>query len=88
MQIKTMMKYHNALARMAKLNRLIAASANEDVEQRELSHAAGGDATWHGHHGGQSADFSPYDPTIPFLRKSKHVSTQRPGPKCVRSLFS
>ena len=51
MQIKT--RYHFAPIRTVKPRTLATSTAGEDVEQKELSLAAGGDAKWYSHFGRQ-----------------------------------
>ena len=57
MQIKTPLRYHLILVRMAILNRLKITSACKDVEKREPSCTVGGNADW-GNHGGKQYEGS------------------------------
>ena len=43
------MRYHHTLIRMTKIGVLTIPSADEYVEQLELSHIAGGNIKWHNH---------------------------------------
>ena len=45
-QIKTTLRYHLTPVRVAKMNKLDTIDAGEDVEKREPSCTAGGDANW------------------------------------------
>ena len=51
LQIKTTMRYHYIPVRMMKIRTLAAPNGGEDVEQRELSFTADGNAKWYGHFG-------------------------------------
>ena len=46
MQMKTTMRYHGTLARMAIMKRQIITPDGEDAETLEPSHAAGGNLKW------------------------------------------
>lgn len=51
--------------------RLIMPSVGEDVEQRELSYIAGGNAHWYGQNRKQLGNFLPYDPYDPIPKNRK-----------------
>ena len=53
MQIKTTMRYHSILVRMAIIKNLQTMNAGEGVEKREPSYAVGGNVNWYSHYGGQ-----------------------------------
>ena len=70
MQIKTTVKYHLTLVRIA----IIKKSADSSVEKREPSCTVGGSVNWDSHYGRQYGDSLknlemklPCDPTIPLL---------------------
>ena len=70
MQIKTTMRYHLTLIRMAIINK----SAGEGVEKRETSYPVGGNGNWCSHYGEWYGDCLkkqnielPYNPAIPLL---------------------
>ena len=51
MQIKTTMRYHLTLVRMAIIKKSIKTiNAGEGVERRELSYTIGGNVNWHSHY--------------------------------------
>ena len=51
MQIKTTMRYHLTLVRMAIIKKSInTINAGEGVERRELSYTIGGNVNWHSHY--------------------------------------
>ena len=50
MQIKTTMRYHLTLVRMAIINKI---NAGEVVEKREPSYTVGGNVNWNNHYGKQ-----------------------------------
>ena len=56
MQIKTTMRYHFTLVRMAAIQSLQAINAGEGVEKREPSDTVGGNANWYSHYGEQCGD--------------------------------
>jgi len=56
MQIKTTMRYYLTLIRMATIKRSTTINAGEDVEKRESSYTAGGNANWYNHYGEQCGD--------------------------------
>ena len=51
MQIKTTMRYHSILVRMAIIKNLQTMNAGEGVEKREPSYAVGGNVNWYSHYG-------------------------------------
>ena len=51
MQIKTTMRYHLTLVRMAISKCLQTINAGEGVEKREPSYAIGGNVNWYNHYG-------------------------------------
>ena len=51
MHIKTAMRYHLTLVRMAIINNPQIANAAEGVERRELSYTVGGNVNWYNHYG-------------------------------------
>ena len=53
MQIKTTMRYHLTLVRMAIIKRLQIINAKEGVEKREPSYIVGGNVNWYNHYGKQ-----------------------------------
>ena len=53
MQIKTTMRYHLTLVRMATIKNLQTINAGEAVEKREPSYTVGGNVNWYGHYGEQ-----------------------------------
>ena len=57
MQVKTTMTYHYTPIRIAKSRTLKTPNAGEDVEQKELSFIAGGNAKWYNHFGRQFGSF-------------------------------
>ena len=74
MQIKTTMRNHLTLVRMAIIKSLQTINAGEGVEKREPSYTVGGSANWYSHYGEQCGDSLkklgielPYDPAIPWL---------------------
>ena len=57
MQIKTTMRYHLTLVRMAvSLKSLQMTNAREGVEKREPSHTVDGNVNWCSHYGKQCGD--------------------------------
>ena len=58
MQIKTTMRYHLTLARMATSKSLQTINAGESVEKREPYYTAGGNVNWRNHCGKQYGDSS------------------------------
>ena len=51
MQIKTTMRYHLILVRMAIIKKnLQTINAGEGVEKRKLSYTVGGNVTWYSHY--------------------------------------
>ena len=50
MQIKTTMRYHFTLVRMAIIRKLQTINAGEDVEKRETSYTVGGNVNWQRHY--------------------------------------
>ena len=74
MQIKTTMRNHLTLVRMAIIKSLQTINAGEGVEKREPSYTVGGSANCYSHYGEQCGDSLkklgielPYDPAIPWL---------------------
>ena len=53
MQIKTTMRYHLTLVRMAIIKSLQITNAGEGVEKREPSYTVGGNVSWCSHYGKQ-----------------------------------
>ena len=53
MQIKTTMRYHLTLVRMAIIKKSKTINAGEDVEKREPSCTVGGNVNWYSHYGEQ-----------------------------------
>ena len=53
MQIKTTMRYHLTLVRMATIKNLQTINAGEAVEKREPSYTVGGNVNWCSHYGEQ-----------------------------------
>ena len=51
MQIKTTMRYHLTLARMAIIKSLQRTNAREGVEKREPSFITGGNLSWNSYYG-------------------------------------
>ena len=58
MQIKTTMRNHLTLVRMAIIKSLQTINAGEGVEKREPSYTVGGSANWYSHYGEQCGDSS------------------------------
>ena len=56
MQIKTTMRYHLTLVRMAIIKKSANNNAGEGVEKREPSYTVGGNANWYSHYGEQCRD--------------------------------
>ena len=52
MQIKTTMRYHLTLVRMAIIKKIYI-NTGEDVEKREPSYTVGGNVSWYNHYGKQ-----------------------------------
>ena len=74
MQIKTTMRYHLTLVRMANIKKSITINAGKGMEKREPSCTVGGNVNWYSRYGRQYGDSlkklgikSPYDPAIPLL---------------------
>jgi hypothetical protein len=57
MQIKTTLRFHLTLVRMARSKTQVTA-AGEDVEKEEHTSIAGGIASWYNHSANQSGGFS------------------------------
>jgi hypothetical protein len=55
MEIKTTLRFHLALVRMAKIKN---SDADKDVEKEEHSSIVGGTASWYNHFGNQSGGSS------------------------------
>ena len=53
MQIKTTMRHHLTLVRMAIIKKSKRINAGEGVEERELSYTVGGNVNWCSHYGEQ-----------------------------------
>ena len=53
MQIKTIMRYHFTLVRMASPKRVQIINAGEGVEKRKSSYTVGGNVNWYSHCGEQ-----------------------------------
>ena len=53
MQIKTTMRYHSILVRMAIIKNMQIIYAREYMEKREASYTVGGNVNWYSHYGGQ-----------------------------------
>ena len=51
MQIKTTLRYHLTLVRMALIKSLHTVNAGEGVEKRECSCTVGGNVNWYSHYG-------------------------------------
>ena len=51
MQIKTTMKYHLTMVRVAIIKSLQIINAGEDVEKTEPNYSAGGNVNWYSHYG-------------------------------------
>ena len=51
MQVKTTIRYHLTLVRMAVIKKTINNNVDEDVEKLEASYIAGGDVKWYSHVG-------------------------------------
>ena len=73
MQIKTTMRYHLTLVRMAIFKKSTTINAGEDVEKREPSYTIGGNVNWYSHLWRTVWRFLkklkielPYDPVIPL----------------------
>ena len=70
MQIKTTMKYHLTMVRVAIIKSLQIINAGEDVEKTEPNYSAGGNVNWYSHYGKVWRFLKklkielPYDPTI------------------------
>ena len=58
MQIKTTLRVHLTMARMAKIKTQVTADAFEDVEKKEHSSIVSGIASGYNHSGNQSGSFS------------------------------
>ena len=58
MQIKTTLRLHLTLVRMAKIKTQEKTGAGEDVEKEEHFSTAGGVASWYNHSGNQSGGSS------------------------------
>ena len=56
MQIKTTMRYHLTLVRMAIIKKSIQINAGEGVEKREPFYTVGDNANWYSHYGEQHGD--------------------------------
>ena len=56
MQIKTTMRYHLTLVRMAAIKKSTTINAGEDAEKREPSYTVGGNANEYIHYGEQCGD--------------------------------
>ena len=56
MQIKTTMRYHLTLVRMAIIKKSTTINAGKVVEKREPSYTSGGNANWHSHYGEEYGD--------------------------------
>ena len=56
MQIKTTMRYHLTLVRMAIIEKSINNNAGEGVEKREPSYTVDGNENWYSHYGEQCGD--------------------------------
>ena len=56
MQIKTTMRYHLMLVRMAAIKKSTTINAGEDAEKREPSYTVGGNANEYSHYGEQCGD--------------------------------
>ena len=67
MQIKTTMRYHLTLARMAIIKSLQRTNAREGVEKREPSFITGGNLSWNSYYGKLLKIELPYDPAILLL---------------------
>ena len=57
MQIKTTMRYHLTLVRMAIIKKSTTINAGESVEKREPYYTVGGNVNWYSHRGEQYGDF-------------------------------
>ena len=53
MQIKTTVRYHLTLVRMAINKKLQTINAGEGVEKKEPSYTVGGNVNWYSHYGEQ-----------------------------------
>ena len=51
MQIKTTMRYHYTMVRMAIIKKSTNRNAGEGMEKREPFYALGGDVNWYNHYG-------------------------------------
>ena len=58
MQIKTTLRFHLTLVRMAQSKIQVTADAGKDVEKEEHSSIAGGITNWYNHSGNQFGGFS------------------------------
>ena len=75
MQIKTTVRYHLTLVRMAIIKNLQMINAGEDVEKTVPSYINGGNLNWYNHDGDRYLGSLkkklklelPYDPGIPLL---------------------
>ena len=74
MQIKSTMRYHLTVVRMAIIKSLQIVNVGESVEKREPSYTVGGNVNWCSHFGEQYGGSLkklkievPYDPAIPLL---------------------
>ena len=56
MQIKTTMRYHLMLVRMAAIKKSTTINAGEDAEKREPSYTVGGNANEYSHYGEPCGD--------------------------------
>ena len=56
MQVKTTMRYHLTLVRMAAIKSLQTINAGGSMEKRQPSHIVGGNANWYSHYGEQCGD--------------------------------
>ena len=54
MHIKTIMRYHLTLVRMAIINKSANTNAGKGVEKREPSYTVGGNTNWYNHYGKNS----------------------------------
>ena len=57
LQIKTKMRYHLTLVRMATIKKSEITNAGDSVEKAESSHTVGGNVHWYGHYGEQCEGF-------------------------------
>ena len=53
MRLKTTIRYHLTLVRMAIINKSQITNAGEGVEKREPSHTVGGNVSWYKYYGEQ-----------------------------------